>query len=448
MALYAPVLSLVLVFGLLFWCSEAHDSQLLMTRDPSTSSGFNLDLIHREYSPLSPFYNPAATNFERLKNTIRRSNSRVSYFQSKRKNPSSSSGTIESEIIYDSTEYLMKLHIGTPPVETLVIADTGSDLTWVQCNPCKKCFEHIYPLFDLRASSSYKTLKCTSKQCKAFRGHAGTCTRKHNKCQYKIFYADGSVSYGHLATEKLTFGKTSIEKVAFGCGHYNQGIFGNGSSGIVGLGRSPLSLINQLDETIHGKFSYCLVPIYRNETSTISFGEELRVSDSNTISTPLFQNSLYPYYFLQLEKVFIGNKSFEFKPRKEAGVEHGNIIIDSGTTLTFLPNGTFYNGILSALKEAIGNKTIKDPEGFFDLCYKTSSKVKVPVIAFQFTGAKLLKLPAESIFLEIDDDLTCFIVVPSDNVSIIGNIMQGNLQVSYDLHENKVSIQATDCSKK
>ncbi|KAK1402999.1 hypothetical protein POM88_002604 [Heracleum sosnowskyi] len=96
MALYIPALSFCFIIVLLVVCSEAHDSQLLTTQDSSTSSGFGLDLIHREYSPLSPFYDPAATNFKRLKNAIiRRSYSRR---QTRHKNPSSSSGTIESEI--------------------------------------------------------------------------------------------------------------------------------------------------------------------------------------------------------------------------------------------------------------------------------------------------------------------------------------------------------------
>ncbi|XP_074356642.1 aspartic proteinase CDR1-like [Apium graveolens] len=184
-------------------------------------------------------------------------------------------------MLYNSFEYLMKFHIGTPPVEVLGVADTGSELTWIQCKPCEKCFEHIYPLFDLRASSTYKTLKCYSKQCKALIGHTGSCTRKHNKCQYSLRYMDGTVSNGHLATERLTFGKTSIEK----------GYFGNISSGIVGLGGGHLSMISQLDETIQGKFSYCFVPVFRNETSTIIFGEKARVPNSNKFSDTIVPSS-------------------------------------------------------------------------------------------------------------------------------------------------------------
>ncbi|KAK1402998.1 aspartic proteinase CDR1-like [Heracleum sosnowskyi] len=447
MTLHMATFSIFFILVSIFLCSEAHPSHLT-SHESTTTSGFSLDLIHREASPLSPFYNPLATHSERLKNAIHRSHSRLSHFQSKcRRSRSRSSGSVESDIHYDSGEYLMKLLIGTPPVETLGIADTGSDLTWIQCKPCKRCFEHINPLFDLRASSSYKTLKCTSKQCKAFQDFSSTCTREHNKCQYHVVYGDGSYSQGHLATETLTFGNTSIEKLAFGCGHYNRGIFGNTTSGIIGLGGGPLSLISQLKERIQGKFSYCLVSIFKNETSTINFGEQAPVLSSKVVSTPLFPTPDVTFYYLYLEKVIIGNKSFEV-PREEdeERAESGNIIIDSGTTLTYLPGGEFYNGIVSTLKEAMGVKTIDYPDGNFKFCYKTNSKIKAPVIAFQFKNATI-EIPQSSTFVEVDDGVTCFTVVPS-GMSIFGNILQENFMVSYDLQNKKVSFQATDCSKK
>ena len=425
-----------------FLCSHAH------VQDSSTASaGFSLDLIHRESSPLSPFYNPSATHSQRLKNAILRSNSRLRHIQSKCSNRSRSPGSVESYIRYDSGEYLMKLVIGTPPVETLGIADTGSDLTWIQCKPCKKCFQHKNPLFDLRASSSYKTLKCTSKQCKAIQDFPTPCTREHNKCQYRVAYGDGSYSNGHLATETLTFGKTSIKKVAFGCGHDNQGIFSNSTSGIIGLGGGPLSLITQLNETIQGKFSYCLVSILKNESSTISFGKQAEASRSKAVSTPLFPTPAQTYYYLYLEKVIIGNKSFEV-PSEEPGehIQTGNMVLDSGTTLTYLPGGKFYDGIFSTLKESMGVETIDDPDGNFKFCYKTNSDIKVPLVAFQFKDATI-KIPQSSAFVEVDVGMTCFTAVPS-GMSIFGNIMQENFLISFDLQKNMVSFQATDCSKK
>jgi hypothetical protein len=46
----------------------------------------------------------------------------------------------------------MELAIGTPPVPFVALADTGSDLTWMQCQPCKLCFAQGTPVYDPVAS--------------------------------------------------------------------------------------------------------------------------------------------------------------------------------------------------------------------------------------------------------------------------------------------------------
>lgn len=402
------------------------------------SNGFSVDLIHRD-SPLSPLHNSSATRFDRLKDAVRRSHSRVR--------------RIQAQVESSSGEYLMSFAIGTPPVERLGIADTGSDLSWIQCKPCTTCFNQTAPLFDLKASSTYKTLKCYSKQCKAMGPPHTPCTKKHNKCRYHVSYGDSSFSNGHLATETFTFGgKTAIQNVAFGCGHNNGGIFSEADTGIIGLGGGELSLISQLSETIKGRFSYCLVPVSENSsvTGTINFGDKALVSGSNVVSTMLFSGLMDTFYFVKLENVVVGKKIFELKTNmsSEVGSYPGNIIIDSGTTLTYLPRGEFYDGLVSAVKEAIGEETTPDPNGDFYLCYQNKTNLNVPYIALQFTGAKL-ELPKSSTFVEVDQSLVCFTIVPSSSyLSIFGNLLQENFWISYDLPKKKVSFMPTDCRQK
>lgn len=96
---------------------------------------------------------------DRLHNAFRRSISRVNRFKS---------GSIQSIIIASDGEYLMKVSIGTPPVEVLGIADAGSDLTWTQCKPCKQCYKQNSSLFDPEQSSTYSTVGCKSGACTAF----------------------------------------------------------------------------------------------------------------------------------------------------------------------------------------------------------------------------------------------------------------------------------------
>ena len=52
-------------------------------------------------------------------------------------------------------EYLATVRLGTPERVFQVIVDTGSDLTWVQCSPCGKCYPQNDSLFLPSTSTSY-----------------------------------------------------------------------------------------------------------------------------------------------------------------------------------------------------------------------------------------------------------------------------------------------------
>ncbi|GJZ63470.1 aspartic proteinase CDR1-like protein [Tanacetum coccineum] len=180
-------------------------------------------------------------------------------------------------------------------------------------------------------------------------------------CHYKIGYGDRSHTTGNLAIDTFWFGPTSFEEgIVFGCGHDNNGTFNKEGSGIIGLGGGPLSLIKQLDYVIEGKFSYCLIPYFNdgtNQTSKMQFGYYANVTGPNVVSTPLVKKEPSTYYYLTLESVIVGknnvssNKSFSKKD-----VQEGNIIIDSGTTLTFIDRG-LYEELATGLTEVHGSPT-------------------------------------------------------------------------------------------
>ncbi|KAI9075899.1 hypothetical protein K1719_042179 [Acacia pycnantha] len=52
--------------------------------------------------------------------------------------------TVEGEVIPKFGDYIMAYSIGTSPsFETAGTLDTGSDLIWPKCDPCKECFDPI-----------------------------------------------------------------------------------------------------------------------------------------------------------------------------------------------------------------------------------------------------------------------------------------------------------------
>ncbi|MBA0632887.1 hypothetical protein Godav_001552 [Gossypium davidsonii] len=362
--------------------------------------GFSVELIHRD-SPKSPFFNQLETTSERTINALWRSVARLNRFTA----PTYISKTgAQSDIISNQGEYLMNISIGTPTFEILAIADTGSDLIWTQCHPCVHCYKQEVPLFDPKSSYTYRKLPCSSRQCQTFPGHS--CSIDANDtCLYSIFYGD-------LAIDTITLGSStggptiSLPKTIVGCGHNNEGSFSEKGSGIIGLGGGAVSLISQTSSLISGKFSYCLVP-FSSESgiSQIHFGTNAVVSGSG-----------------------------------------GNIIIDSGTTLTLFPQD-FYSKLEASVASKIDAKRIDAPIASLRLCYEANrtDELKVPNITMHFRNADV-KLSPLNTFLLVSEGISCFTFSSFQGLAIYGNLAQMNFLVVYDIENQAVSFKPTQCS--
>ncbi|KAK7283923.1 hypothetical protein RIF29_13672 [Crotalaria pallida] len=410
--------------------------------------GFGVELIHRD-SPKSPFYLSTETHFQRLSNAFRRSINRVNHFKQR----SSSTKNVESDVISDLGEYLMSYSIGTPPFKVLGIVDTGSDIVWLQCKPCNPCYEQTTPIFDPSKSTTYTTIPCTSIACQLVRDSFCSSNgddRQGSSCQYLIQYGDSSKSEGDVSVDTLTLGSTKGSPVTFpdtmiGCGHSNTGTFRGEGSGIVGLANGPLSLISQLNSSIQGKFSYCLVPALSsgNFSSKLNFGDDAVVSGEGTVSTPMILDEIF--YYLTLKGFSVGSKRIEFGSSSSSS--EGNIIIDSGTTLTLLPDDV-YSELESAVAAEIKSKRVDSPNQFLNLCYKSTEREKlvVPLITAHFSGADV-GLNDLNTFVQVSEDVACFAFRPDSRLSIFGNLAQQNLLVGYDLQNKAILFKPTDCTK-
>ncbi|KAL1535874.1 cathepsin D [Salvia divinorum] len=416
------------------------------------AAGFSVDLIHRD-SLKSPSLH--SSSFEHVEATVQRSFNRAKTLIRRDGNSPQEASV---DIVPDAGEYLMRFSLGTPKVETLAIADTGSDLTWIQCAPCQKCFKQKAPIFDPSKSSTYKPVPCSSATCKSVR--STSCGVAKATCNYSVQYGDRSYSRGDLATETLTLGANeSIPTVIIGCGHVDQGTFGAGASGIVGLGGGKESLIRQMQTSIGGKFSYCLVPINgrSSQPSKMHFGDEAVVSGAGVLTTPIVPKSPDTFYYLTLEGMSVGNKRFYLASSSdeedEGGdvlqSEEGNIIIDSGTTLTFLPS-ELYNEVETAVKQQVGLKEISDPARQLNLCYLVTEdfESKIPEITAHFKGADV-KLKPYNTFVRTTEKSVCFAFAESTSlgIAIYGNLAQMNYLIGYDLVKKTVSFKPTDCSQ-
>ncbi|CAI8607487.1 unnamed protein product [Vicia faba] len=413
------------------------------------NNGFSVELIHRD-SIKSPLYKPIQNKYQNIVNAARRSINRVSRFYKKSLNISP-----ESTIVPDNAEYLMTYSVGTPPFKLYGIADTGSDIVWLQCEPCEECFNQTTPKFTPSKSSTYKNIPCSSNLCHSVRD--SSCDDKNN-CEYSISYGDRSHSEGDLSIDTLTLESTTGQSVPFpntviGCGTDNTVSFQGVSSGIVGLGGGPVSFITQLGSSIGGKFSYCLPPsllvteTQSNSTTKLNFGDAAIVSGDDVVSTPIVKKESPVFYYLTLESFSVENKTIEFgRISSNDSRDKGNIIIDSGTTLTLLPS-KFYTDLESAIVELVKLERVDDPNKIFNLCYSiTSNGYDFPLITAHFDGADV-KLHPISTFVQVADAIVCFAFQSSTIGAIFGNLAQQNLLVGYDLQQKTVSFKATDCTK-
>ncbi|GLJ36522.1 hypothetical protein SUGI_0733740 [Cryptomeria japonica] len=341
-------------------------------------------------------------------------------------------------------EYLIRIGVGTPARMEYLLLDTGSDVTWVQCKPCSKCYNQVDPVFDPSLSTSFTIIPCDSQLCTEL--DASACDKKG--CLYRVSYGDGSFTVGHFAKETLTFGTTPVKSMPIGCGQDNEGLF-QGAGGLLGLGAGPLSFPTQLGSS--GKtFSYCLVDRDSDDKGTLRFGPGA-VSHAGTVFTPLLINPREStFYYVSLKSITVGRLTVplpkDVSQFNAAG--KGGIIVDSGTTITRL-QAEAYKGLRDAFLAGTTDLPRADKKSIFDTCYDLSGRqtVNVPLIGFQFSNGATLTLPAKNYMVLMDSEGTfCFAFAPtSGDLSIIGNFQQQGIRVSFDSANSLVGFATKQC---
>jgi hypothetical protein len=97
--------------------------------------------------------------------------------------------------------YVTRMGLGTPAKSYVMVVDTGSSLTWLQCFPCMvSCHRQAGAMFDPKASSSYVSVSCSSSQCSDLTTatlNPAACSSS-NVCIYQASYGDSSFSVGYV----------------------------------------------------------------------------------------------------------------------------------------------------------------------------------------------------------------------------------------------------------
>ncbi|KAL7208763.1 hypothetical protein ACSBR1_030487 [Camellia fascicularis] len=439
------LLLLLLLTSLLTIPSSSTTSRQSLNLSP-IQTGFRISLTHVDHGR-------NFTKLQLVQRSIHRGKLRLERFNAMASSPPS----IQAPLHVGNGEFLMKMSIGTPPVPYSAVMDTGSDLIWTQCKPCRKCFDQPTPVFDPAKSSTFSNLSCTSDLCMDM-----NVFKCDNGCSYMYTYGDQSATQGFMATDTLTFVDSGnkavpIPNIGFGCGVNNQGIGFEQGAGLVGLGRGPLSLVTQIG--LH-KFSYCLTSMGDNKTSNVLFGSLADLNYSThgeTRSTPLIQNPLLPtFYYVSLEGITVGEtlvpiSKQALRPKEDGS---GGMVIDSGTTLTYLPDDAFHS-LKKEFKAQMKLRVSQNSDSIgLDLCFDLPttnvSEIAIPRLKLHFEGGLDLDLPVENyMFPDPSTGVLCLAMAASSEtgISIFGNYQQQNLWVLYDLEKERLSFVPTQCDQ-
>ncbi|KAI3706204.1 hypothetical protein L6452_23795 [Arctium lappa] len=431
-----------LVLGITLTILYTVGCSLATTISAASGATFSVDLIHRD-SIKSPFYDHGMTYSQRLDRALQRSLDNAKCLKS-------NSSTYQAPIIPDRGEFLMNISFGNPSHQVLAIIDTASDLTWIHCRHCIHCYKHAGSIFNPEVSSTYKALGCKSGMCKPT-PFIGTNCSSTKTCQYSVGYMDGTYSIGDIATETIKLGGQALQDIVFGCSFGNGGVSQDASGGVIGLGGGDFSLVSQIRTLVTPKFSYCLIPFptddhLSNLSSKLIFGDI--GLGSQAVSTPLVPKWPTTFYYITLEGITVGNTRLNYSdssnPTKR--MQKGNMILDSGGTLTKLPN-KLYHKVEAAIKEYFKDvKTIKGPLKQLSLCYHAKTIKHVPKITMHFEGADV-PLLGYNMFAMVSKDTTCLAMVPYSGTAVFGNMAQSNFLIGYDLENKSVSFRHTDCTR-
>ncbi|PSS01056.1 Aspartyl protease family protein [Actinidia chinensis var. chinensis] len=344
-----------------------------------------------------------------------------------------------------SGNYIVTIGLGTPKKDLSLIFDTGSDLTWTQCQPCVKfCYDQQEPILDPSLSTTYKNVSCNSVQCNKLSsatGHSSGCSG--TTCLYGIQYGDSSFSVGYFGTETLTLTPTDVfPNFLFGCGQNNQGLFGS-TAGLLGLGRDPLSVVSQTASKYGKYFSYCL-PTPSGSNGYLTFGKE---SSSSLKFTTISINSRGPsFYFIDIMAIKVGGQTLSISQSvfKTAGT-----IIDSGTVITRLPPAA-YSALRAAFRQQMPYP-MAAAMSLLDTCYDLSkyTTVNVPTISFVFGGNVVVPIVAKGILYGSRASQLCLAFAgnsDASDVGILGNVQQQTLAVVYDVSGGKLGFGKGGCS--
>ncbi|XP_059623219.1 aspartic proteinase PCS1-like [Cornus florida] len=428
-----------------------------------TTLCFSTQEAHDQKPFKPPLKNSLSLSFPLTSVPLSSHHSSSIFLSSKQQNPNSKTSYSYKSSFKYSMALIVSLPIGTPPQTQQMVLDTGSQLSWIQCN--KKIPRKVLPpttSFDPSLSSSFSILPCNHPLCKPRIPDftLPTSCDQNRLCHYSYFYADGTFAEGNLVREKITFSSSqSTPPLILGCAQDS-----GEAEGILGMNLGRFSFASQAKIS---RFSYC-VPIRQNQvktksTGTFYFGQNPNSQTFQYVNLLTFDQgqrmpNLDPLaYTVGLVGMRIGGKKLNISTsvfRPNAGGA-GQTMVDSGTEFTFLVDEA-YNKVREEVVRLAGPKLKKGYVygGALDMCFDGDAMeigrlVGDMVLEFE-KGVEIVVDHGRSL-ADVGGGVHCLGIGRSDLLgvpsNIIGNFHQQNLWVEFDLTNRRVGFGRADCSK-
>ncbi|XP_010648778.1 aspartyl protease family protein At5g10770 [Vitis vinifera] len=347
--------------------------------------------------------------------------------------------TPNNKLFDEDGNFLVDVAFGTPPQKFTLILDTGSSITWTQCKPCVRCLKASRRHFDPSASLTYSL---------------GSCIPSTVGNTYNMTYGDKSTSVGNYGCDTMTLEHSDVfPKFQFGCGRNNEGDFGSGADGMLGLGQGQLSTVSQTASKFKKVFSYCLPE--EDSIGSLLFGEKATSQSSSLKFTSLVNGpgtsglEESGYYFVKLLDISVGNKRLNIPSSVFASP---GTIIDSGTVITRLPQRA-YSALKAAFKKAMAKYPLSNGRrkkgDILDTCYNLSGRkdVLLPEIVLHFGEGADVRLNGKRVIWGNDASRLCLAFAGNSELTIIGNRQQVSLTVLYDIQGGRIGFGGNGCSK-
>ncbi|GAB2287141.1 hypothetical protein Dimus_021527 [Dionaea muscipula] len=360
----------------------------------------------------------------------------------------------------DSGLYFTKLRIGNPSKDYYVQVDTGSDILWVNCIGCDKCPTKSdigikLSLYDPKGSSTSQLVTCEDDSCAMI--YSGTLSgcKPDVLCYYEVTYGDGSTTSGFFVQDDVHYDKVSGNlqtttgngSVVFGCGAKQGGQLsssGEALDGIVGFGQANSSMLSQLAAAgkVKKMFAHCLDGL--NGGGIFAIGE---VVEPKLNTTPLIPHQAH--YNAMVKNIAVAGDVIELS----TDASHSAAILDSGTTLAYLPDAA-YESLMSKIIAKRPDIKIHTVEDTFR-CFQYSGDVDdgFPRVDFHFANSLTLAVYPHEYLFEIREEVWCFGWQNSGlqskdgrDVTLLGDLVLSNKLVFYDLENQAVGWTEYNCS--